>query len=319
MSLVQIATQLLVLLFVSTSAVGGQEIRIWTDNSGHYKFQAELIAFSESKVVLQKTNNELIAIGLEDLSEDDREYLKSNAAEETVASSAEGLHTWTMQSGLKVPGRIVDFGEREVKLKKYAGKIMVNDRVFSNLPPVYQQMIPKIVAHFEKTEILDFDGLKAWFRKQKDRTKSYTCQGVLLELANGDQYAVPLFLFSNADQAALRPSWQRWEAAKQDEQLREQESFYLRAQSQAAAQAAEETREDAQQMRQIAQVQLRLQAYNSGLFDLWEVQMIPPNGSVRMAAYVVVPGRNSNDARAKALDEYPNYRVGSIAKVRRKW
>lgn len=57
---------------------------------------------------------------------------------------------------------------------------------------------------------------------------------------------------SAADQIPLKPSWQRWLAAGGNSN-QQQESFYLRAQTQANT-------ENIAQIKQIAQVKLQLQA-----------------------------------------------------------
>jgi len=43
----------------------------------------------------------------------------------------------------------------------------VNDKLFDNLDGVYQQMVPKIVSHFEMTEIDGKKGLDAWISGRK--------------------------------------------------------------------------------------------------------------------------------------------------------
>ena len=43
--------------------------------------------------------------------------------------------------------------EENVMIQQRHGKIYVNDRMFNNLPDVYQKMLPQLVARFEKTEI----------------------------------------------------------------------------------------------------------------------------------------------------------------------
>ena len=67
--------------------------------------------------------------------------------------------------------------------------------------------------------------------------------------------------------------------------------------------------------KKVALRQLQLQGYDAGLFDLWEVALYPRRG---MPLSVVVPARNSDQASQAALAKYPNYRVGAVAKVRRR-
>ena len=302
---------MIILLSCELLSAGQAEDREWTDSSGHYRVDAEMIAHTDTEVVLEKTNDELIAIPIDQLSADDQNYLKSKEASESILKSAESRRTWTMQGGLKVSGRVIDYAQRELTIRRQFGKIYVNDKVYGNLPAVYQEMLPRIIAHFENTEIDGKKGLDAWAMKHLAKPRTYQCEGVLLELENGDQYGIPFFFFSEADLEVLRPGWERWLAAKDSYEQQEQQSFLLRSQAQAYD-------EQQKQMMHIAQLQLQVQAYDAGFFDLWEVALYPPRGSNGMPLSVVVPGRNSQQASTAALQQYPNYAVGAIAKVLRR-
>jgi hypothetical protein len=286
------------------------DTRLWTDTSGHYQVEADLIAYSDTQVVLKKTNGELISIAVQDLSPDDQEYLRSKEAQDRASSQSSATRTWTLAGGLKVNGRVVDYASRDVIVERHLGKTYVNDQSLDNLPAVYQQMVSKIVNHFEGTDLADRKALDAWLVRHAGK-HTYHCEGVLLELEDGDRYGIPFFLFSDQDQSALRPGWERWQAAQEDRRQQEEHSFLLRSQVQA-------TQEQTEQMKQIAQVQLQLQAYDAGLFDLWEVALYPPQGSFGQPMSVVVPGRDSRQAAEAALQQYPNYAVGPIARVRRR-
>ena len=171
-------------------------------------------------------------------------------------------------------------------------------------------MIPEIVTHFDGIEFekeLDF---KKWVRELRGKSKTYTCDGVMIELANGDLYGVPFFFFSDRDLEILEPGWEEWLAAEEDERAREQQSLSLQAQAAA-------NRDRDQKKRQVAMLHLQLQGYDAGLFDLWEVALMPANGR-GAPLRVVVPGRDSRQAAAAAQAKHPNYRVGSVSKVSRK-
>ncbi len=296
------------LMFV-TSITIAQEVREWTDQTGHYKVKGQMIAYDDEHVVIEKENNELISIATKDLSKADQEFLNSEKATELLNASANSLKTWTMRNGLKVKAIAVDFAKRSINVHRHRAKIYVNDRPLANLPAVYQTMVPGIVGHFENKEIEDEKALDKWVRRVPKMQKTFDCEGVLLELENGDRYGIPFFFFSAADQKALKPGWDRWLAAKDDQERQEKEAFYLQAQAQSNA-------ENIDRMRQISEVNFQLQAYDSGLFDLWEVALYPPNGG--RPTSVVVPGRDSREAVNSALRKYPNARVGAVAKVRRR-
>ncbi len=312
-----LASQIWLLALIHSPAAPVEQ-REWSDASGNYRFTAELIAWSDTRVVLQKENDDLISLEISDLSDADQAYIQTKKSQESPNAPGGELKTWVMRDGLRLNGRILDFAQRNIAIQRTLGKIYVNDRHFENLPPVYREMIPRIVSHFAKTEIEGRDGLDDWLKKTPLKTWTWSLEGVLLELEMGDRYVVPFFLFSDRDAAVLRSGWQRWQEAQEDSR-RDEESFYLRAQAESYQEQQDtESASDIRQMRQIAEVSLQLQAYDAGLFDLWEVQVLPPNGSWAMPQTVVVPARDSRQASQAALQQFPGYRAGAIAKVRRR-
>lgn len=301
------------ILFVAMLAtlnptVLAQDAREWVDASGHYNVTAELIAYDDQRVVLQKENDELISIAIKELSKRDQDFVASKLEQEEEEASPQSLRTWKMANGLHVKGVVVDFAKRDISVSRHRAKVYVNDSVLENLPAIYQKMVPQIVAHFEKREIEDKKELNLFLRR-RPKPLQIQLEGVLLELENGDRYGVPFFFFSEADREALNPGWERWVQAKDDAEAKQKEALYLRAQAQTKA-------ENVQRMRQIAEVNLHLQGYKAGLFDLWEVAIAPAGGGQGMV--IVVPGRDSREATNNALAEYPNAIVGAVAKVRRR-
>ena len=300
---------LITIAFLCTfvAACPGKE---WSDSSGHYSLEADLIAFNDNIVVLKKKNRDLVSLPVDKLSEADREYLRSREAADVVRGLNEGLQTWTTRGGLKIRGKVVSYVRKDVTIQRRRGRVYVNDHLFDNLPGVYREIIPQIVAHFENVEIADKQALQAWTLGQKGAAKTYTCDGVMMELESGDMYGVPFFLFSDEDLKILQPGWEAWLAVQDDSSAQSRRSFELESQAQAYQQ-------DRQAVRQVMQLQLQLQAYQAGLFDLWEVAMYPTvPGYAPMI--VVVPGRNSQQAQAAAIMQYPNYTAGPTSRVSRK-
>ena len=286
--------------------------RTWTDSTGYYRVEGDLIGFNDATVVLKKENHQLVAIPIAKLSKDDQAYLESKEATEQARRSADAVQTWTMASGLKVVGRVVDYARKDITIQRRRGKIYVNDRSFDNLPEVYQRMLPKIVAHFEKTNIDDKRGLDSWVMKLRGEPRTFACEGAMLELENGDEYGVPFFFFSENDLKLLRPGWQRWLSADKDRAKQEQESFLLQEQAQAYQQ-------DQATNQQIAMMQLQMQGYQAGLFDLWEVQLFPGPGVASPPLCVVVPGRDSRSAALEAARLNPGFVAGAVGKVTRRY
>lgn len=284
------------------------DAREWSDASGHYKFNGELIAFNEKTVILKRTDKNLVSIEFDKLSEADKKYLQSKEAQEATQKGIDAVQTWTMASGLKVSGRVVEYGRRNVRIERKRGAVYVNDKAFVNLPTVYQKMVPKIVNYFEKTMIENETELNEWLAKRKGKPAEYTLEGVMLALDNGDLYGVPFFFFSEDDLKVLKPGWDRWVAAEEDREKKDQHDMELQAQAQAYQQ-------DKMAQKQMMQMQLQLQAYQAGLFSLWEVQLYPGQNFNGQPVMVVVPGRNSDQAAAAAMAKYPGWTVGGVGQV----
>ncbi len=305
---------LLLAAFACCDATAQEEVRQWSDASGNYKFDATLVTHNDTKVILQR-GEELFSMAVADLSDEDRKYLDSRKGDHQAPDASRKSQTWILSDGMKVTGAIVDFGVRNVVVRSHLGKTFVNDRRFDNLPEVYQAMVPKIVSHFEGKKFENQRELESWLTWQPGKEKTYECKGVLLELENGDRLGIPLFFFSAEEQAILNPAFERWASAQKAEE-KEQESTNLRAQTYWYYPPRADP--DIWRVRRISEIQLQLQAYNSGLFDLWEVQLIPVGGG-GVWRTVVVPGRDSDQAAHAALGQFPGYQIGSIAKVRRRY
>ncbi len=281
--------------------------RIWTDSTGRYTVDADLIAFNGKIVVLKRADHQLGEVPIDELSKADRDYLKSKEASDAMKQVASAKQTWTMRSGLKVVGRVVGYARKELILERRGGNIYVNNRLFDSLPKIYQIMIPKIVAHDAKLVRDDKQALDDWLVTQKGQPRSFTVDGALLQLEGGDEYVIPFFFFSEGDLALLKPGWDQWVAAKTKQQ--QQQSFLL--QSLMAAR-----QRDQQIQRQIAEMQLNQQVL-MGNTSLWEVTLYPGRGTAGRPQWVVMPGINSAIATQNALARYPGYVAGTVRKDRR--
>ncbi len=300
-----------IMLMASAVCVGvwvPADARTWTDSTGHYRVEADLIGFNDTTVVLKKQDRQMVAVPVARLSKDDQAYLQSKEVAESARRSADAMQTWTMASGLKVVGRVVDYARKDVTIQRRRGKVYVNDRLFDNLPEVYQKMLPKIVSHFENTDIADKRGFDSWVMKLRGEPRTYTCEGVVLELENGDEYGVPFFFFSPNDLKLLQPGWKRWQAADKDRAKQEEEQFLLQSQAQAYQQ-------DQATNQQIAMMQLQLQGYQAGLFKLWEVALYPGPGVASPPLCVVVPAGDSRGAAMEAVRLNPGFVAGAVREV----
>jgi hypothetical protein len=288
----------------------GLAARLWTDTTGSYTLEADLVAFSDTTVVLQRADHDLVAFPIDKLSDQDRQYLKSQDAGDLMKKSIEGPQTWTLRDGTKITGRIVDFTERDMTVQRRRGRIYVNDRVLENLPEFYQMLVPRIVAKLENLRSADRRALESWLIQQRGQPRTFHLEGVVLELESGDEYAVPFFLFSDGELSVMQPGWDEWKTAhgKQDFDAQAERAFLLR--SLAAAR-----HRDKQVQREIAMMQLKLQAVQAGVTSLWEVTLYPSSGQVGQPRWVVVPGRDSRQATAAALQQNPGFVAGPVRRV----
>jgi hypothetical protein len=298
--------------------------RLWTDSSGNYTLEADMIGFDETAVILQREDGELGAFPIEKLSKKDHAFLASKEAKDLHATTIDQTQVWHLNNGLKVSGRVVDFAQRDVTVQARRGKTYVNNIVFENLPQIYQFMLPLIVQELEQTGEIDKKKFKNWVRSLKGKPKTFQLSGVLFELENGDEYGVPFFLFSQADQKLLKPGWDDWVAAKEDVEKAQRESFMLQSaaaaykkQEEYYAVAEEQRRRNEAFHRQIAIMNLQFQAIQAGVTSAWEITLNPQYGTYARPRWVVAYGRNSLEATQNALRAKPGFRDGAVRKLSR--
>src|SRR5205809_7381589 len=83
--------------------------REWTDSTGHYHVEADLIGSNEKTAILKKPNRQLVYISFDKFSTADEEYLKSEEAAAKTRKLSQSQQTWTRQSGRKVSGTFGDY------------------------------------------------------------------------------------------------------------------------------------------------------------------------------------------------------------------
>jgi hypothetical protein len=281
--------------------------RKWTDSTGKYTVEADLIAADRLRVVLQNAEHRLISIERDKLSKADQDFVATELRQRQSRRNLNNDQVWTLKNGLKVRARVVAYGKRDVLVQVHNGQLYVNDRRFDNLPEVYQKMVPRIIDHFESDDLQTDADFKAWVAGHEGVTRHYELNGVALELDNGDRYAVPFFFFSDADLKVLQPGWQRWAAAKEDAE-RERENLYLQAQAQAY-------QHDPAANQQVSQLQLGLLGTIAGVTSMWEVQLFPGPGVMAQPMSVVVFARDSRSAVASALNGRPQYLAGPVRRL----
>ena len=246
---------------------------------------------------------------IDKLSKADLDYLKGKEAGDAVKKVSGAAQTWNLRNGDKLIGRVVGYSQKQITVQRRRGNLYVNDRLFDNLPKIYQIMVPKIVANDAQLVHDDRQALEDYLVAQKGAPQSFMVEGPLFELEGGDEYVVPFFMFSTGDQNLLKPGWDQWLLANSKKQYREAANQEFLIQSLMAARQRDE-----QIQQQIAQVQLN-QAIFAGATSLWEVTLYPGRGTAGSPIWVVMPGINSGEASAAAVQKYPGYVPGPVRKV----
>ena len=119
--------------------------------------------------------------------------------------------------GLKVVGKIVDYERDEVVIKQQDGKVVVNDKPFDGLPEIYQDILLRVVETSESKPMPNKRAFEDWVRTspnfQNGKSENYNLEGVVFELQDGSQYAVPFYLFAKKEQDMLKSGWDAWLAS----------------------------------------------------------------------------------------------------------
>ena len=132
-----------------------------------------------------------------------------------------------------------------------------------------------------------------------------------MEFETGDEYVIPFFLFSVEDLKLLKPGWNEWLAAHEqnDYEQRDDHEFILQA-------LAAARQRDRQVQREIAMMRLNLAALQAGEVSFfWEVTLYPARGNGGPPLWVVVPGGDSGQATLAALQQYPGYVADPVRRV----
>mgnify|MGYP001826932630 CR=1 FL=1 len=297
----------LVFALLALGLIDAAQARVWTDKTGLYTIDADLFAFDGEHVIVKRKDGHLGMFDIKDLSDEDKEYLES---EEALQMSEENLgkeQAWTMKDGYRLVGRIVDYKRVKVTMQRRRGKSYINDRQYNSLPEMYQLIIRKTLEQLVGIEDMDDRKLDQWFVTKAGQPQTFEIEGVVIELKDGNEYTIPFFLFSDESLALLKSGWEEWNAAHQDYDNQKDESFRL--QSTAAAMQQEQAMQ-----REIAVANMTFNAVAAGVTSLWEVTLYPPNSNLA-PRWVVVQGRNSEQAKYNALRQNPGFAPGPIRKI----
>ena len=186
----------------------------------------------------------------------------------------------------------------------------VNDRAFTNLPQLYRELLLKVIEHFDEIDIPDARAMRNWLLSLRGQPRTFQVDGVVLELENGDEYAIPFFVLAEQDRKILKSGWSDWLSVQGDHDQRDDHAFRLESLAAAYFQNDKINR-------QIALMDLNLQAIRAGLTSAWEVTLYPAPGNPLPPRWVLMPGRNSAQATAAALQGNPGFVAGPVRRVSR--
>ena len=288
--------------------------RDWSDVTGKHKFVGDLIAANNETAVIRTKRGNLEAYIVNQLSEADQAFVKEYVASQPLETDPEKMHTWTGRDGLKFRGRVLGYGSKVVNIDFESGGIKVNKKRITELDEIYRKMVPRVVAEFDDETVKTEQDLRRWGQKLKGKPKSFTIDGVMMQLSDGEEIAVPLFMFSDEERAVLEEGWATWHAEATVEEDRNRESFLAQA---SAAEYQRNQQAEAKTDRQIQLMQLGMMAVNSGITNLWQVQMMPRPGVQARSMVVVIPAGNSAQASSLAVQKYPGFVPGAIRQMHR--
>lgn len=235
--------------------------------------------------------------------------LKPSVAER----SASTVGGWRLIDGQRIQGEFMGFDLKPLSIKRASSEVYVGGVLFSQLDPVYKHILPMTIAHLENAKIDDVRDFEKWLIKSGPGPWIYELEAVIIETPNRGSVAIPTFLLDKSVSDAIAVPLLRWREALASQVSEEDRNSYFdrerfMTRASMAAQVA-----DANIERQARYMRLELLAVASGAADLWNVSLLP-NSGYAYPYHVLVPGQTSNEARIAALQRYPNYTVGGIAK-----
>ncbi len=297
-----------------TFQLPGAFARNWSDSTGKFKVEADLIAHSKEHVVLKTKKGRLISLDVQQLSEEDRKFLASSEAAVGSLGDKDKDHVWALNiKDMKLVGALKGYYAEDYLVQTNGTAIVVNGKKERELTELFLRILPAIVNNFEGTDLADTKALNHWLKENRKSEHKYHVEGVYLKLASGVTVAVPTFLFGTAEQEFLNPGLERWRAI-QTEKLESQHKAELERKEAMMMEASARAYQANQAIQTRAQIlQLEMLAVSAGVTELWEVALIP-NVPYGHPFSVIVPARDSGTAEQLAIQRYPAARIAAIRK-----
>ena len=311
----RLACFLLLLLVYGLAPLRARE---WSDNSGHFKIEADLVAFDGETVVLRAKAGRLLAVKLANLSADDIAYLKTPevASFENNAPIQDSPTEWSLQNGQVVRGAITGIGIQQVVIFRRDSKVHVSFNGKEIADPIYKLLLPEIVNHAASTSYKSLDELDRHLATLKPPSVTYMLPTVTIATNSGN-VAIPVFLFKKEEQHYLWAASERLRLLQESELTSEEREKIAARENFLARSFGRGRRAAAALPSEISQIQLDLLA-NAALVaaraEFWEVVISPPNAYL-LPFTVVVPAANSAEAEARVAAQYPGYTLVGISRT----
>ena len=79
------------------------------------------------------------------------------------------MQVWTGADGLKVRGRVLQYGKKKLVIARKCGKIMIGDKVLKDANPIQQTVLLKTISRIEKKTLKRSKTLKNGLSPFADR------------------------------------------------------------------------------------------------------------------------------------------------------
>ncbi len=290
-------------------------LRFWTDAKTGQNLEADLVEADDETAVLKTREGELVSMPIERLTKDAQAFIERWKVERGKGGAKPPAPSWQLHDGTKVQGNVTGFHSGDLELALKGDKVLVQGQDLDAVDPFKQLVIPKLVSSRENTSINDTGALKEWLARQPGQKRTYHVDGVEVESPDGEKTGVPFSLFSKEHQDFLKPGWEAWDQAHDAQAEKKVTPEELARQRQADLYLRARARlEDKDRMLNMAANKLRIeQAFG---VSRWRVMMTPRPGVAGQPTVVIVPGRNSQEARETAMARYPGFEPGATARIR---
>jgi hypothetical protein len=294
------------LSFVPASASAGP--REWSDASGAFRLEAELVEFYEGAeiVALRGTDDALRYIPLSSLSEADQAYVAAQReagvdeeepvtvpqpvaqqpevgalepnedpeADENpviVINGEQELEVWRLVDGRQIGFTSWRFAEKTISFSRRSGKVYYGRQEFEDLPDWQQKLALKDLGERFNKELESIRDLSYNLARSTDQKVSYEATGVELILPDGTAFLVPFYELHHEDRAPIQEEWVAWAAEREREAAEEAEQARENYERREILQLAErEVRAQEEIARATAEREERERYYDSMRRD-WDV------------------------------------------------